>query len=86
VKDITSPRVLKLKAALFLVVGTLAGALLLAPAFSWQGLGLLLLCIWAFARAYYFAFYVMHHYAEPTFKYAGLLSLVRHLCGRRPPL
>ena len=59
--DITSPKILKLKGALFLFLGILSGVLLLAPVISWRGLGLIALCIWAFCRAYYFCFYVMHH-------------------------
>lgn len=83
--DITSPRWLKIKAALFVLLGGLSGGLLLAPQFSWQGLALLLLTIWAFCRAYYFAFYVLQHYAHPQFRYAGLGSLVRYLLTRQPP-
>jgi hypothetical protein len=81
--DITSPKILKLKGALFLFLGILSGALLLAPVFSWRGLGLLALCIWAFCRAYYFCFYVMHHYADPSFRYSGLIDLFKHLARRR---
>jgi len=82
--DITSPRVLKLKGALFLVLGTLAAGLMLAPDFSWRSSALLLVCIWAFCRAYYFCFYVMEHYADPGFRYAGLIDLAKHLSRRKP--
>lgn len=79
--DITSPRLLKIKGALFLAMGMLAAFLLLAPMFSWQALVLLVLTIWAFCRAYYFCFYVMQHYADPNFRYAGLFDLFLHLSG-----
>ena len=36
----------------------------------------LALTIWAFCRAYYFAFYVIEHYVDPGFKYAGLWDFV----------
>ncbi|MGC4013171.1 MAG: hypothetical protein QM755_01445 [Luteolibacter sp.] len=62
--DITSPFLLKLKGALFAFLGLLAGAVLLAPIFSWQALGLFLIAVWAFCRAYYFCFYVLHHYVR----------------------
>lgn len=82
--NITSPKILKLKAALFVLIGVLSAALLLAPAFSWKALVLLGLCIWAFCRAYYFCFYVMEHYADPSFQYSGLTDLARFLIrGKR---
>jgi hypothetical protein len=77
--DITSPALLKAKGALFACLGLLSAALLLIPSFSWQALALLVICIWAFCRAYYFCFYVMQHYADPSFRYSGLLDLVKHL-------
>ena len=76
-------RVLYLKAALFLVVGGTACAIILVDHPSWKVAGLLALAGWAFARAYYFAFYVIEHYADPGFRYAGVLDLVRYLMGRR---
>jgi hypothetical protein len=83
--DITSPRLLKLKGALFLFLGLLSGGLLLflIQPFFWQLALLLGICIWAFCRAYYFCFYVMQHYADPGFKYAGLWDLFLHLSGLR---
>lgn len=81
--DIKSPRLLKIKGALFAFLGCLAGGLLLVPSFSWQALLLLLICIWAFCRAYYFCFYVLQHYADPSFRYAGMLDLLKYLLGRK---
>jgi len=77
--DIKSPALLKLKGALFAFLGLLSGGLLLAPVFSWQALGLLLICIWACCRTYYFCFYVLHHYVDPSFRYAGLIDLAKRL-------
>lgn len=83
--DITSPTLLKVKAALFLTLGVLAGALVLAPDFEWRKALLLALCVWAFSRAYYFCFYVLHHYVDAQYKYAGLWSALRFLCSRKRP-
>ena len=33
-------------------------------------------------RAYYFAFYVIERYADPSFKFSGLWSFVRYLTTR----
>lgn len=77
--DITSPSLLKLKALLFVVLGVLAAVLLLAPDFSFSGLILLGITVWAFCRAYYFGFYVLHHYVDPRFRYSGLGSMILYL-------
>jgi len=81
--DITSPKLLKLKGALFALLGLLSAAMLLLPVFSWTNLLLFGISIWAFCRFYYFCFYVMHHYADPSFRYAGIWSLIRHLARRK---
>jgi hypothetical protein len=66
-----------LKAWLFLAIGCLSGALLLAELFSWPRLVLLCVCIWGFARAYYFVFYVIQHWIAPEFRFSGLWHFLR---------
>jgi hypothetical protein len=80
--DITSKRVLYIKGGLFLVLGGVATAIALARYPDWQLAALMAIAIWAFCRAYYFAFYVIEHYVDPRFKFAGLGSFVRYLCQR----
>jgi hypothetical protein len=46
---------------------------------------LLAVAIWAFARAYYFAFYVVQHYVDSEYRFAGLVSLVKYLLRSRKP-
>lgn len=77
--DITNPKVLKFKGVLFLVLGVLSGGLLVTIAADWRVALLLGISVWAFARFYYFAFYVLEHYADRDFRYSGLLDLVRYL-------
>jgi hypothetical protein len=81
--DITSPRVLYVKAALFVVTGVLASTVILIDHPSWKVAALLALAIWSFARAYYFAFYVIEHYIDPSQCYAGLGAFLCYL-ARRP--
>lgn len=81
--DLKHPALLKLKGLLFLLLGLLAGGLLLMRDPAWETVLLLVVAVWAFCRFYYFAFYVLHHYADPSFKYAGLVSLVRYLLQKR---
>ena len=77
--DITNPKVLKLKGVLFLLLGVLSGSLLLVHAPDWRVFLLLSICVWSFARFYYFAFYVLERYADTEFRFSGLLNLVRYL-------
>jgi len=79
--DITSPKVLKLKGALFVLLGLLSAAILILPIFSRRAVVLMAISIWSFCRAYYFCFYVMQHYADPHFRYRGLFDLFLHLTG-----
>ena len=44
---------------------------------------LLATCSWAFCRAYYFAFYVIEHYADPGYKFAGLVDFAKYLFKRQ---
>jgi hypothetical protein len=81
--DIRSPFLLYAKGALLLGAGILASILLLAELPSWKTAALLAIAVWAFCRSYYFAFYVIEHYIDPGYRYAGLWSFVRYLATRR---
>ncbi len=77
--DLTNPRVIKAKGLLFLFLGLLASAILLTEAGSLRVAVLLAVAIWSFCRFYYFAFYVIEHYVDPRFRFAGLWSFARYL-------
>ena len=80
--DITNPRLLYAKGALFLAAGLLAGLALVLENPTPKTAMLLGLCVWCFARAYYFAFYVVGHYVDPAFRFAGLWSFARYALAR----
>jgi len=80
--DLKSPRLINLKGALFLTLGLLSVGILLTKIGSWQNALLLGLSIWAFCRAYYFAFYVIEHYIDPSYKFAGLGSFAGYLWSK----
>ena len=82
-RDLTNPRWIKVKGALFLFLGLLATGLLLAEHPSLIDAVLLLICVWGFCRAYYFAFYIIEHYVDPGYKFSGLGSFVRYWWRRR---
>ena len=71
-----------MKGFLFLCLGILASAMLFWEHPGLREAVLLAIAIWAFARAYYFAFYVVEHYIDPRYKYAGLLSFLLYLARR----
>ena len=81
--DLTSPTILWLKGFLFLLLGTLASVLLLARTGDLVVALLLGIAVWAFCRAYYFAFYVIEHYVDSSCRFAGLWAFVRYMLGRR---
>lgn len=77
--DIQNPRLLYLKGALFVLLGATASGLLLLEHPTVKNAVLLGVAIWAFARAYYFAFYVIEHYIDGTYKFAGLWSFAQYV-------
>jgi hypothetical protein len=81
--DIRSPRLLYLKGVLFVVLGLVASAGILIERPSLRVAALLAIAVWAFARAYYFAFYVVEHYVDGDYKFAGLGSFVRYMLRKR---
>jgi hypothetical protein len=81
--DITNPKLIYLKGFLFLLAGALASAALLLEYPTFRTALLLGLAVWCFARFYYFAFYVIQHYVDPGYRFAGLGSFVLYLLRRR---
>jgi len=82
-KDITDPRWIKFKGLLFLFLGVLSGGLLLAQHFNIREIALFGIAIWSFCRFYYFAFYVIQRYVDPTYRFSGLWSFARYLMKER---
>ena len=81
--DIKNPRLLYAKGALFVFGGAMASALILAERPTIKVALLLAIAVWCFARAYYFAFYVIEHYVDPSYKFAGLGSFVCYVLRKR---
>jgi hypothetical protein len=80
--DIKNPKVLYLKGALFVVAGLMAAAAIILENPSFKTTALLALCVWCFSRAYYFAFYVVEHYVDREYRFAGLWSFFKYATGR----
>ena len=81
--DLRNPKLIWLKGWLFLAGGILSFAAILLEVPQWRIALLLVVCIWCFARFYYFCFYVIEHYVDPAFRFAGLSSFLRYTFSRR---
>jgi hypothetical protein len=82
-KDLTSPTWIKIKGALFLLLGLTCAALLLVENPSIRFGLLLAVAVWSFCRFYYFAFYVIQHYVDREYRFSGLLDFVRYVLSPR---
>ena len=85
VSDLKTKTAMYSKAILFLVIGGTSATLLFAQNATLQTAVLLALVIWSFCRAYYFAFYVIEHYVDANFHFAGLFAFAKYLIRRRAP-
>ncbi len=88
-RDLASPSWMYLKASLFLVILVSCSVFLLLEMPTWRTGVLLALVIWSSARLYYFVFYVIERYIDPSYRFSGIGSALRYLLGRsarrRPP-
>ena len=72
-----------IKAACFASIALASASLLVlrTPGFSTAALAVLI--AWSAARFYYFCFYVVEKYIDPSFRFDGLVSVGRHHIARR---
>ena len=84
-KDLTSTRWIKAKGILFLLLGLLSVTLLLFEHPTLKTGLLMIIAVWSFCRFYYFAFYVIEHYVDPSYRFSGLLSFARYLLQKKRP-
>jgi hypothetical protein len=82
-QDLTNPAWIKAKGFLFLFLGLLSAVLLFFERPTLRVALLLILAVWCFCRFYYFAFYVIEHYVDPTYRFSGLLSFARYFFRRQ---
>ena len=82
-KNLTSVKWMKTKGILFLLLGLLSATLLFFehPALR-TGL-LMTIAVWSFCRFYYFAFYVIEHYVDSSYRFSGLLSFALYLIQKK---
>jgi hypothetical protein len=80
--DLTNPRLIYAKGFLFLLAGLLAASLLVLAMPTWRNVMLLCMTVWCFCRFYFFVFYVIEHYVDGSYRFAGLFDFVRY-CMKR---
>ena len=81
--DLTNPKLIYFKGFLFLTGGTLAAGILILENPTFKTALLIAITVWCFARFYYFMFYVIEHYVDPTYRFAGLWSFAKYLLHRK---
>ena len=74
--DIKSSKLIVAKGIMFLAIAAFCAYLLLEQTPSIKVAALLAVLVWASARFYYFLFYVLERYVDPTMRYSGIFNLV----------
>jgi hypothetical protein len=82
-KDISNVKLLYFKGLLFLFGGLVASLIIFIEHPNIKVAVLLGVSAWCFARAYYFVFYVIEHYIDSSYKFAGLWSFVVYMFRRK---
>ena len=82
-KELTKPGWILAKGFLFLLLGLLSGGLLIFEHPNLKMVTLLAIAVWSFCRFYYFGFYVLERYVDPSYKYSGLASMVKYIALNR---
>jgi hypothetical protein len=80
--DLKSSKLIYLKGFLFLICGAVSGILILLENPTLRVAVLLVVCIWCCSRFYYFAFYVIEHYVDPQYRFAGLVDFASYVLRR----
>jgi hypothetical protein len=80
--DLKNPIAIYAKGFLFLAIGVVSAILIVLRTMNWRIAALLLCCIWASCRFYYFAFYVIQHYVDDQYRFAGLIDFAKYLAQR----
>ena len=81
--DLTSRFLIILKGLLFGLIVVFSGGLLILDAPRLRTALLVAVLAWSAARLYYFLFYVLERYVDPSLRYAGLVALIRSFLASR---
>lgn len=82
-KNLTDIRWIKFKGLLFLFLGLVSAAFLFFERPTLRATALIVVTVWSFCRFYYFAFYVIERYVDPSYRFSGLLSFALYIIQKR---
>ena len=82
-RDLSSKPLIVAKGFLFLALVLVTAALLVLETPSLRVAVLLIVLVWSSCRFYYFLFYVLQHYVDPSLRYAGLLAMFNQIRRKR---
>lgn len=80
--DLKSRPLIIAKGLMFLAVAGMCAYLILSELPSMRVAALLLVLVWASCRFYYFLFYVLERYVDPSMRYTGIWDLLQGLFRR----
>lgn len=81
--DLQSKKWIVAKGIMFAGIAAATATLILIEIPSIKLAAMLILLVWASCRFYYFLFYVLEHYVDPTMRYSGLFDLLMGMRQRR---
>ena len=67
------------------MLGLLSATLLFGEHPTLSAAFLIIVAVWSFCRFYFFAFYVIEHYLDPSYRFSGPLSFAVYLIQKRTP-
>ena len=82
--DLQNKKLIVLKGVLFAIILAFSLTAIVMLTRDWHIAALLVLVTWSAARLYYFVFYVLEKYVDPTLKYSGITALFMAIVRRRP--
>ena len=84
--DLKSRPLIVAKGVMLLITAAMCAYLILSELPSMRVAVLLLVLVWASCRFYYFLFYVLERYVDPSMRYAGIWALLQELFNRNTRL
>ncbi len=82
-RDLKDNKLIYLKGLLFLVMLMASAVMLVLEPSTWKRVVLVAVLVWSSARLYYFMFYVIEKYTDPSFKFSGIFSFLAWLVYNR---
>lgn len=76
------PRLICIKGACFLLLIAITFTGIILDTLAWRRAIHAIILVWSSARFYYFLFYVLERYVDPTLNYSGLGDMARKILAK----